>query len=140
MGDLLGPHHSPKGGARAGTQWFALPQFAVGLRDIVQMRRVKSFAIVEQKVAELSVAQMRMAFASIASNTGFKSPGEEEMALRTSDVAVCCSRAFESSRVRACTSSNSRVFSMAMTAWSAKVFKARFAGRRKSDLRTRNCD
>ena len=39
----------------------------------------------------------------------------------TSEVAVCCSSDSVSSRVRACTSSNSRTFSMAITAWSAKV-------------------
>ena len=39
----------------------------------------------------------------------------------TSEVAVCCSSASASSRVRACTSSNRRTFSIAITAWSAKV-------------------
>ena len=43
------------------------------------------------------------------------------MTRSTSEVAVCCSSASESSRVRACTSSNSRTFSIAITAWSAKV-------------------
>ena len=43
------------------------------------------------------------------------------MTCSTSDVAVCCSSASESSRVRACTSSNSRTFSIAITAWSANV-------------------
>ena len=43
------------------------------------------------------------------------------MTCSTSDVAVCCSSASDSSRVRACTSSNSRTFSIAITAWSAKV-------------------
>ena len=43
------------------------------------------------------------------------------MTLKTSEVAVCCSNASVNSVVRACTSSNSRVFSMAITAWSAKV-------------------
>ena len=37
-------------------------------------------------------------------------------------VAVCCSSASVSSRFRASSSVNSRTFSMAMTAWSAKVF------------------
>ena len=41
--------------------------------------------------------------------------------LSTSEVAVCCSSDSLSSRVRACTSSNSRTFSIAITAWSAKV-------------------
>ena len=47
--------------------------------------------------------------------------GERLMTFSTSLVAVCCSSASVSSRVRACTSSNRRAFSMAMTAWSAKV-------------------
>ena len=60
--------------------------------------------------------QMRTAFSSMAWNTGSSSPGELEMTLSTSEVAVCCSKDSESSRVRACTSSNSRAFSIAMTA------------------------
>src|SRR5262245_40503035 len=57
----------------------------------------------------------------MVSNTGFSSPGERLMTPRTSDVAVCCSSDSVSSRVRACTSSNNRTFSIAITAWSAKV-------------------
>src|SRR5215831_19862230 len=51
---------------------------------------------------------MRVAFASMASKTGCKSPGEMEITRSTSEVAVCCSSASErcprasaSSRVRA---------------------------------------
>ena len=47
--------------------------------------------------------------------------GERQMTLSTSAVAVCCCSDSVSSRVRACSSSNSRVFSIAMTAWSAKL-------------------
>ncbi len=65
--------------------------------------------------------QMRTAFASNASNTGSSSPGELEITRRTSEVAVCCSRDSLSSLVRCCSASNSRTFSMAITAWSAKV-------------------
>ena len=36
-------------------------------------------------------SQMRTAFSSMAWNTGSSSPGELEMTLSTSDVAVCCS-------------------------------------------------
>src|SRR5262249_40359310 len=61
-------------------------------------------------------SQTRVAFSSMASNTGCSSPDELETTLSTSDVAVCCSKDSESSRVRACTSSNSRTFSMAITA------------------------
>ena len=43
------------------------------------------------------------------------------MILSTSAVAVCCCKDSDRSRVRACTSSNRRTFSIAITAWSAKV-------------------
>ncbi len=66
-------------------------------------------------------SQMRMAFSSMALNTGCKSPGELEMTVKTSDVAVCCSSDSESSSLRFCTSSNSRTFSIAITAWSANA-------------------
>ena len=66
-------------------------------------------------------SQMRTAFSSMAWNTGSNSPGELEMTLSTSEVAVCCSSASVSSLVRACTSSNSRTFSTAITAWSANA-------------------
>ena len=36
-------------------------------------------------------SQMRVAFSSIAWNTGSSSPGDELMTRSTSDVAVCCS-------------------------------------------------
>jgi len=60
-----------------------------------------------------AASQSRIAFSSIASNTGARSPGDELMTCNTSAVAVCCSRA---SRV----SVRSRAFSIAMTAWAAK--------------------
>src|SRR6266566_5397405 len=50
-------------------------------------------------------SQMRTAFASMVWKTGSSSPGEVEMTRSTSDVAVCCSRASASSRVRALTCS-----------------------------------
>ena len=43
------------------------------------------------------------------------------MTRNTSEVAVCCSKASVSSRVRACSASNRRAFSIAISAWSAKV-------------------
>ena len=43
---------------------------------------------------------MRVAFSSIAWNTGSSSPGDELMTLNTSDVAVCCASDSESSLVR----------------------------------------
>ena len=52
------------------------------------------------------------------------SVGEPEITLRISLVAVCCSSASVSARLRACSSVNSRTFSIAMTAWSANVFNS----------------
>src|SRR5258708_1655862 len=49
--------------------------------------------------------QMRVAFSSTPWNTDSSSPGELLMACRTSEVAICCSNASASSRVRALTCS-----------------------------------
>ena len=53
-----------------------------------------------------------------------RSVGELEITPRISLVAVCCSRVSVSSRFRASSSWNSRTFSIAMTAWSAKVWSS----------------
>src|SRR6516165_1683877 len=55
----------------------------------------------------------RVAFDSAVANTGCRLPGELEMTLSTSDVAVCCCSDSRSSL-------SSRAFSMAITAWLAK--------------------
>ena len=52
----------------------------------------------------------------MASNTGCTSDGELAITFRMSAVAVCRSSA-------SCVSLNSRTFSIAITAWSAKVRK-----------------
>ena len=65
-------------------------------------------------------SQMRVAFSSMALNTGSSSPGELEMTFSTSEVAVCCSSDSVRSSVRWRSSLSSRVFSMAITAWAAK--------------------
>ena len=64
---------------------------------------------------------MRVAFSNSASNTGFSSPGDELMTRSTSEVAVCCSSDSLNSSVRWRSSVSSRAFSMAMTAWAAKL-------------------
>ena len=87
----------------------------------MQRNSAKRIALGSRAEVPNLASQMRVAFCSMAWNTGSRSPGELEMTLRTSEVAVCCSSASVTSRVRACTSSNSRAFSMAITAWSAKV-------------------
>ena len=68
-----------------------------------------------------SAPQRRAADSASVSSTVWRSNAERLMTLRTSAVAVCCSRDSVSSRVRVCTSSNKRTFSIAITAWSAKV-------------------
>ena len=68
-----------------------------------------------RKLANLA-PHRSVAFASITSKTGCKSPGELLMTLSTSDVAVCCSSDSVRSSVRWCSSLSSRAFSMAMTA------------------------
>ena len=66
----------------------------------------------------------RVAFSINVSRTGSRSNVERLMTFSTSLVAVCCSSASVSSRLRACSSWNRRTFSMAITAWSAKVFNS----------------
>ena len=63
----------------------------------------------------------RAALRAMVSKTGWTSVGELEMTRRISPVAVCCSRVSVRSRLRTSSSLKSRTFSMAMTAWSAKV-------------------
>ena len=72
----------------------------------------ETLAVVGPKASRGGVAQ-RVAFSSIASNTGARSPGEELMTCNTSAVAVCCSNASRVSVI-------SRAFSIAMTACAAK--------------------
>ena len=68
-------------------------------------------------------SQSRAALSAMVSSTDWRSVGGEAMTRSTSAVAVCCSSASVTSRLLAClpSSSNSRAFSMAMTAWSANV-------------------
>ena len=62
----------------------------------------------------LLASHSRAAFSATASSTGWISVGELAMTPKISLVAVCCSNDSLSSL-------NSRTFSMAITAWSAKV-------------------
>jgi len=62
----------------------------------------------------LEAPQYRAALRAIASNTGLISVGDEEMTCRISPVAVCRSSA-------SFVSLKERAFSIAITAWSAKV-------------------
>jgi hypothetical protein len=68
-----------------------------------------------------SAPHNRAAVSINVSSTGWRSKVERLMTLSTSLVAVWYSSDSSSSRVRACNSPSSRAFSIAMTAWSAKV-------------------
>src|SRR5262245_46201845 len=58
----------------------------------------------------------------MAWNTGSSSPGELEMTCKTSEVAACCSNAWESSRV------STAMFVFAFTSWGLRELRG--AGRR----------
>ena len=74
------------------------------------------------KISASSAPQKRAALLTTVSSTGWMSVGEVLMiTCRISLVAVCCSSASVRSAFFACSSPSSRAFSMAMTAWSAKV-------------------
>ena len=66
------------------------------------------------------VSDISQAWPRMVSSTVFRS-SEELTAWLTCPSAFSSATERDSSAVRACTSSNSRVFSMAITAWSAKV-------------------
>src|SRR5262249_48524063 len=67
-------------------------------------------------------SQSRVACASMAWNTGSSSPGELEMTCKTSEVAACCSNAWESSRV------STAMFVFASASWGLRELRG--AGRR----------
>ena len=75
-----------------------------------------------RKIVASYASQSRAALRTIVSKTGCTSVGERLMTRRISLVAVCCSSVSVRSRLRASSSWKRRTFSMAMTAWSAKVF------------------
>ena len=82
----------------------------------------------KRKTVLVKALHSRCELSAMASNTGWTSVGELEMTRKISLVAVCCSRAsvtwaWASVRARffCCSSVKSRAFSIAMTAWSAKV-------------------
>ncbi len=68
----------------------------------------------KRQTAPVYPPRSRFELAAIASNTGWTSPGDAAITFRISAVAVCRSSA-------SLVSLNSRAFSIAMTAWSAKV-------------------
>ena len=92
----------------------ALIAFGQGGRYAMPRDRPKPIGLGQPENPNLA-SQMRIAFSSMAWNTGSRSPGELEMTCSTSEVAVCCCSNSRDSLSR-------RVFSMAMTAWRAKFW------------------
>ena len=72
-------------------------------------------------MAAVSASHNRAADSTRVSSTACRSNVERLMTLRTSAVAVCCWSDSLSSCVRCCTSLNSLTFSIAITAWRAKL-------------------
>ena len=72
----------------------------------------------------MSASHKRAADSTSVSSTARRSKVERLMTLSTSAVAVCCCKDSVSSRVRAFSASNRRTFSIAITAWSAKVWSS----------------
>ena len=85
---------------------------------------VEQLAVEPDRPRRTAPSHSRTALRTMASNTGWTSVGELEMTRRISPVAVCCSSDSVSSRFRASSSWNSRTFSIAITAWSAKVWSS----------------
>ena len=84
--------------------------------------RRKAERVVLEQARQANVApQMRAVLSTVMSKTGFNCVCDDEITARMSAVAVCCSNASERSSVRWRSSLSSRAFSMAITAWEAKV-------------------
>src|SRR5262245_25837614 len=114
--DLLGFCDPDERGARVIARAnHRIPPKPVGVfRVAVHRHRAEIVPLSQEQIADLGLTDARRVL-SMALNTGSSSPGELEITRSTSAVAVCCSNASVSSRVRACTSSNSRTFSIAIT-------------------------
>ena len=99
----------------AGRMHRIAPQhLGIGRWSVVQCDRPEVVAVHREASVPNLASQMRVAFSSIALNTGSSSPGELLMTFSTSAVAVCCCERLARSSL------SSRVFSMAITAWAAK--------------------
>ena len=101
MDGLLRLDGASKRGARPGALRTALPELGKLRRYADHRRRAaRAPSSMRNNMPKLA-SQMRIAFSSMAWNTGSSSPGELEMTFSTSEVAVCCSSASESSRCAA---------------------------------------
>ena len=120
--DLSGPTDDAADGP-AGTAVLSRSHLAVSRLSLAMLRRVAEAIAFAAGTARCRAWPRRCAWRSPAwhRTPAASSPGELEMTLSTSEVAVCCSSDSVRSSVRWRSSLSSRVFSMAITAWAAKV-------------------
>jgi hypothetical protein len=90
-------------------------RFHPSFRHAMGRGQTDKFAVDKGNATNLRIAQF---LSSLTNNFEHRlnSVGELEMTRNTSEVAVCCCSDSDSSRVRRCSASNSRVFSIAITA------------------------
>src|SRR5262249_13838322 len=79
--------------------WLPLKLFGNRGRSVVKGCAAEISPPYNQRMPNLP-AQIRIAFCSMTSKTGFRSPSDELIICNTSDVAVCCSKLWVSSLVR----------------------------------------
>ena len=109
---------------RPGAMRIALDEMLAARRRRCGRPRLAGAAPSKRKINARSASHSRTAFSASVSKTGWRSKVDRPITLSSSLVAVCCSSATRSSLLRASSSVNRRTFSMAMTAWSAKVFRS----------------
>ena len=100
--------------ARPEPRMIGMPTSAREVRDLPKLGCTRKPVTVNAKDLSVKGIAQSAAFSATTSSTGCKSVGELAMTPKISLVAVCCSSDSLSSW-------NRRTFSMAITAWSAKV-------------------
>ena len=117
----LRPHHAVETASGFRLKPATLQEmFGMRRRHAEQRGGIEEVVVISEQNAEFGIANPHRILQHGSGRPASSSPGELEMTLSTSDVAVCWSSASVRSSVRCRNSLSSRVFSMAMTAWAAK--------------------